>query len=76
MRDRQSEVVNTGIPLLSDIPIFGGLFGSQERRSTDTELFIFITPTVLYNDDDSRDATDGAIDLLRERGVDVRRQIR
>jgi general secretion pathway protein D len=50
LRERQHEVVKSGIPLFSALPIIGGLFGSEERRTTETELFLFITPMVLRDD--------------------------
>ncbi|MHB0913925.1 MAG: type II secretion system protein GspD [Armatimonadota bacterium] len=36
----------TGIPLLKDLPIIGPLFRSTTKRSQDTELLIFLTPTI------------------------------
>ncbi len=53
LTDRQRDVTRRGLPLLSSIPIIGGLFGSSERRTTETELFIFITPRVIRTDDDA-----------------------
>jgi type II secretory pathway component GspD/PulD (secretin) len=50
LRERQQDVVKSGIPLLSALPLIGGLFGSEERRTTETELFLFITPIVLRDD--------------------------
>jgi general secretion pathway protein D len=50
LREQLHEMVKSGIPLLSDLPIIGGLFGVQERRTTETELFLFITPLVLRDD--------------------------
>jgi general secretion pathway protein D len=50
LRERQVDVVKSGIPLLSALPLIGGLFGSEERRTTETELFLFITPWVLADD--------------------------
>ena len=44
--------MRSGIPLLSDVPIIGGLFGKRITRTTETELFIFITPRVLRTDED------------------------
>jgi len=43
-----------GLPLLSKIPILGGLFGSQSLSKIRTELVIIITPVVINNSDDSR----------------------
>ncbi len=43
-----------GLPLLSKIPILGGLFGTQSLSKLRTELVIIITPVVINNSDDSR----------------------
>jgi general secretion pathway protein D len=53
LADRQLESTSQGIPFLSAIPIIGGLFGSRQRRTTETELFIFIKPQVIRTDDDA-----------------------
>ena len=48
-----------GIPLLSRIPVFGALFGSQALTSNRTELVMFVTPRVLENELDlKRDIDD------------------
>jgi len=52
LRDRQRETNQGGVPLLSSIPIIGGLFGHASKSSNATELFLFITPRVLRTDDD------------------------
>ncbi len=41
--------VVTGVPLLKDIPIFGGLFGSTKKVRDKTELLITITPYIVTN---------------------------
>lgn len=51
-RDRTSG----GVPFLSRIPVIGGIFGRKFRRTNDFELFVFITPHVIYSDDDLDDA--------------------
>jgi general secretion pathway protein D len=53
LTDRQKDVSKGGIPILSSIPILGGLFGHANRRTTETELFIFLTPRVIRNDADA-----------------------
>jgi len=45
---------------LSDLPLIGGLFGRQSRRTSDTELFLFLTPRVMRNDAEIQAATDSA----------------
>lgn len=57
LRDRQRDVTQTGIPILSGIPIIGGLFGSSDRRKTETELYLFLTPRILRTDADADSVT-------------------
>jgi type II secretory pathway component GspD/PulD (secretin) len=48
-----------GIPFLKDIPLLGWLFGSSGSRDRNTELFLFLTPHIVYADED--------VDALRAR---------
>lgn len=48
----------SGVPLLSKIPLIGGLFGTQSLSKSRTELVLLITPTVVTNTDDARAVTD------------------
>lgn len=57
LADQQRDAVSSGIPVLSSIPILGGLFGRTGRRSSETELFIFLTPRVIQSDQDADDAS-------------------
>ena len=52
LTDRQQDRQQSGVPLLSGIPIIGGLFGSARRRTTATELFLFLTPRIIRSDAD------------------------
>ena len=45
---------SSGIPLLSKIPLIGGLFGTQSLRKNRKELVLLITPTVVTNSEDAR----------------------
>lgn len=63
MSDRQRDVNSSGIPVLSRIPLIGWLFGSHSRRASDTELFLFLKPIVLFTDADVQRATEA----LRQR---------
>lgn len=40
---------SSGLPILSSIPILGGLFGTQSHSNTKTELVVLITPHVANN---------------------------
>jgi general secretion pathway protein D len=57
LRDEVHDEIRTGIPLLVDIPLLGSLFGGTRIGSTETELFLFLTPTILADDDDIDAAT-------------------
>jgi general secretion pathway protein D len=54
---------SAGLPMLSRIPIIGGLFGQQKLKNNRTELVLFITPRVVETEADIR----GAIDDLRRK---------
>ena len=52
-----------GLPLLSTIPVFGGLFGTQSWKSNRSELIMLVTPRVMATVDDTR----GIMDELRQK---------
>ena len=49
--DRQKDRSRTGIPLLSAIPVIGGLFGTTREDDVTSELFLFLTPHVVRTDE-------------------------
>lgn len=51
---RDQQVVETGVPVLKDIPILSFLFKNTQTRHQRTELAIFITPHVVTSDADAR----------------------
>lgn len=69
LTDRQRETSRAGVPLLSDIPVIGWLFGRTSRRTSETELFVFLTPRVIRDDSEmdaaSHEVRDGARHLRR-----------
>jgi general secretion pathway protein D len=54
----------SGIPLLSQIPIIGGAFGSHGNVGTRTELIILITPTVVRSPGEVGEVVDALIEGL------------
>jgi general secretion pathway protein D len=74
LRERQREVSKSGIPILSSLPILGGLFGFQSRRTTETELFLFITPMVLADDARADSAATRALEDVERAGVRLPRR--
>jgi general secretion pathway protein D len=57
LRDQQRDVNSGGVPILSGIPLIGGLFGSSRRRTNETELYLFLTPRILRTDADADSVT-------------------
>lgn len=57
LTDRQHDVTQEGVPVLSSIPWVGGLFGRSARRTSETELYLFITPRVVHTDADADQLT-------------------
>lgn len=53
LADRQREVTQAGVPVLSSIPVLGGLFGRTTRRTADVEFFLFITPRIIRSDQEA-----------------------
>lgn len=56
----------TGLPLLKDVPIFGGLFGSTKNTVDKTELMITITPYIVRNRDEGDRITGAFQESLKD----------
>ncbi len=52
------EKISKGVPLLSKIPILGGLFGTQEYDKKKTELIVLMTPHVIADQIQSKSVTE------------------
>lgn len=48
---------SSGLPILGDLPLIGGLFGAQTRNAAKTELLVVITPKVVRSDQEIRDVS-------------------
>jgi general secretion pathway protein D len=57
LTDNERQNTQAGIPVLSSIPLLGGLFGHVNRQTTETELLLFLTPRVIRDDADVDDLT-------------------
>ncbi|HEX6104604.1 MAG TPA: secretin N-terminal domain-containing protein [Gemmatimonadales bacterium] len=49
--DEAEQRIRSGVPILMDLPVLGGLFRSESRGRTRTELAIFVTPRVVFDDE-------------------------
>ena len=49
---------SSGVPLLSEIPILGALFGAKTDDDERTELLVLLTPRVVRNADEAREVTE------------------
>ena len=58
---------SSGFPLLSTIPVVGGLFGNQNWSSSRSELVMLVTPRVMATVEDTR----GVVDELRQRMINI-----
>lgn len=63
IRDRVTRT-KSGIPVLSQIPVIGGLFGQHINTGGRTELIILLTPTIIRSPGDVKDIVDALIDGL------------
>lgn len=64
---RESDTrVNSGLPLLSRIPIIGGLFGQKRKEGSRTELLVIITPRIVSNPEEAEDVTEYLRSRLQE----------
>lgn len=51
----RKEDSSTGLPVVSSIPLLGGLFGKESISHTRQELVLMITPHVIESDNDGRE---------------------
>jgi general secretion pathway protein D len=66
--DRQQERTRSGIPILMELPLVGGLFGTTRSTTATSELFLFLTPHIVATDEDSdrlREEMERQVPLLR-----------
>jgi general secretion pathway protein D len=49
--DETEQRIRSGVPLLQDLPLLGGLFRNESRGRSRTELAIFVTPHVVFDDE-------------------------
>jgi len=52
LRTKNVSYTENDIPILSKIPIIGGLFKSKQKNDNDDELVIFLTARILHRTDD------------------------
>ena len=57
LRDTENDATQGGIPILSSIPLLGGLFGSVSHTHTHDEFYLFLTPRILKTDADADSVT-------------------
>ncbi len=70
MREQSKKGVN-GVPVLSEIPIIGFLFGKDKTELVKAELILLITPRVIVNSDD----VDVITEEFREKVSGMRKKI-
>jgi general secretion pathway protein D len=73
LSDRQRERTRSGVPFLSRLPLIGIIFGKHETRTTETELFVFLTPRVIASDEQLDDLFDSVGDQTRDLKLEIPR---
>lgn len=61
------------VPLLGDIPILGRAFRSDTRNRSETNLMIFLRPTIVRDAEDARALTATKFDYIRGQQLQVNR---
>lgn len=61
-----SDVTSAGLPGLHRLPIIGAAFGSRTYSKSRTELIIFLTPRVIFDNSDLQDASEELKSHLRK----------
>jgi general secretion pathway protein D len=70
--DDSTTVNQTGVPLLSDIPVLGYLFRKKSETNQKTNLYIFLTPRVIKNPMEAQKILKDKkeqIDTIKEGGI-------
>lgn len=73
LADIQASRQSTGVPILSSIPVLGALFGRKAGRRDDRELFLFLTPYVVRDDEEMDALTERVREGARQTGRAARR---
>lgn len=63
-----------GVPILSDIPLFGRLFRNDVVTVTKSNLLVFIRPTIIRDDEDLVGATAEKYRFIRDQQIERREQ--
>jgi general secretion pathway protein D len=73
--DEGRTLIESGVPILKDIPLLGLLFRSRTTSRARTELAIFLTPHVVFNDAEAEDLLRREQERLRDSRDDVNRSL-
>ncbi|NDH50349.1 MAG: type II secretion system protein GspD, partial [Proteobacteria bacterium] len=63
--EQNDQYLDDGIPVLSNIPVLGQLFGSRARSAQRTNLMVFIRPTIIFDENASRVLTNQKYNWIR-----------
>jgi general secretion pathway protein D len=73
--DEGRTLVESGVPLLKDIPLLGMLFRNRTTSRARTELAIFLTPHVVFTDAEAEGLLQREGQRLRDSREDIRRTL-
>jgi general secretion pathway protein D len=64
-----NNVGDTGVPLLKDLPVLGGLFRARNRTTRQTELVVFLRPRIVRTRNDAEAVTEELAGRLEALGM-------
>jgi general secretion pathway protein D len=73
--DDARQEIESGVPFLKDIPLLGALFRNRSALRARTELAIFLTPHVVFNDRDSDRVLERERTRMKESRPDIDRAL-
>ena len=65
IKESESEI-ESGVPILRDIPLLDYFFASKKKVKLREEIVILITPYVIYNEDDHKNLSEDLLNKLSE----------
>ena len=70
----KTELSESKVPLLGDIPLLGWLFKSKSNEKKKTNLLILLTPRIVRDATDLRKITDAQQERFRKKGAETQQQ--
>ncbi|WGS88642.1 type II secretion system secretin GspD [Methylomonas sp. UP202] len=74
IRDNSSEI-NSGVPIIKDIPIFGNLFKDNSSGDKRTELIVLLVPHIMRNQAETQSVVDSMVSEMNSASQIIDREL-